>query len=248
MVESVQRRGFKPDLSKGEGSEGVVLGRVSVGDVRKGDEVVIRGVVLDQFKGCPRETGYFEGRVVELGNESLSVHVDGNFVKRFGEEEEELLDEEGILTLEKTQINEIFVKTLPPAVLKSNIVFTPAKAKTEAPVTPASKPEVVPVEKPKQTKEEKQKIISSFLQTQRKNLLKRIKRQMEYYFSDKNFPKDDFLQKEVASNGCVSFDVLLTFNKLKDMGATKDLIIESIADSEVCTLNSDKTGVLKSSK
>lgn len=58
---------------------------------------------------------------------------------------------------------------------------------------------------------------------------------MEYYFGDKNYPNDEFLQKEVAKSkdGSVPLKIFLTFNKIKKMNGTEELIREALKDSKI---------------
>ena len=60
---------------------------------------------------------------------------------------------------------------------------------------------------------------------------KQLLRQIEYYFSDANFPKDKFLQAEVAKSeeGWVGLSVIAGFNKVKSL--VPDGSIETIASA-----------------
>ena len=52
-----------------------------------------------------------------------------------------------------------------------------------------------------------------------------VLRQIEYYFSDSNFPKDKFLMAEVAKSeeGWVDLTTIANFNKVKQMVPSQDL-------------------------
>ena len=83
-----------------------------------------------------------------------------------------------------------------------------------------------------------------------KQLLKNIKDQVEFYFSDANLNRDKYLMKLVGHNGnnYVPLDVLLSFNQLKQMNATVKLLQKSLTDSEVLHLNKDMTAVKRRKK
>ena len=96
-------------------------------------------------------------------------------------------------------------------------------------------------------KKERELNIAKFNKNQRNNHLKRIKKQMEYYFGDKNYYQDKYLLDAVSKseNGFVPISDFMTFNKLVRMRATENLIIEAIKESEIWELNSENTGVRK---
>lgn len=72
--------------------------------------------------------------------------------------------------------------------------------------------------------------------------LAKILRQLEYYFSDSNLPSDKFLQAKMKENeeGYVDISVLLTFNRLKNLGATTEAIVASLKTSSL--LATDEAG------
>lgn len=72
--------------------------------------------------------------------------------------------------------------------------------------------------------------------------LAKILRQLEYYFSDSNLPSDKFLQMKMKENeeGYVDISVLLTFNRLKNLGATTESIVSSLKSSSL--LATDEAG------
>jgi len=65
----------------------------------------------------------------------------------------------------------------------------------------------------------------------------KLKRQLEYYFGDINYPRDKFMRAKAAeNNGYIPIAVLLTFNRIKE--STSDLhlvteLLKSIPDLEV---------------
>ena len=60
---------------------------------------------------------------------------------------------------------------------------------------------------------------------------RQLLRQIEYYFSDSNFPKDKFLMAEVAKSeeGWVELSTIANFNKVKQMVPSQELPV--IADA-----------------
>lgn len=69
--------------------------------------------------------------------------------------------------------------------------------------------------------------------------LAKILRQLEYYFGDSNLPSDKFLKAKMKENeeGYVDISVLLTFNRLKDLGATTEAIVSSLKSSSLLAAN-----------
>ena len=67
-------------------------------------------------------------------------------------------------------------------------------------------------------------------------LLKKVKEQIEFYFSDSNYPTDKFMREEAAKDreNYISLDVMLRFKKLKALTTDKSVIATAIADSD-CT-------------
>lgn len=73
------------------------------------------------------------------------------------------------------------------------------------------------------------------------NSNQKVLRQLEYYFSDSNLPKDRFLRKEMAKNEdqYVDVDVLLAFNKMKSLGATKEQVNAVVKNSALLSCDPD---------
>jgi lupus La protein len=68
----------------------------------------------------------------------------------------------------------------------------------------------------------------------------KVLKQIEYYFGDVNLQRDKFLQDEMKKDhGWVPFDVLLTFNRLKQLTSDKALIAAAVKDSEVVDVSED---------
>ncbi|KAK6090463.1 hypothetical protein P3W45_000560 [Vairimorpha bombi] len=70
--------------------------------------------------------------------------------------------------------------------------------------------------------------------------LDKIKKQVEFYFSDANFRVDAFMkQQSLLNNGYIPIDTILTFKKMKELKASKESVIESLSDSTVVELKDD---------
>lgn len=73
----------------------------------------------------------------------------------------------------------------------------------------------------------------------------KVKRQVEFYFSDSNFRKDTFLRGKAAEDpdGYVSIDVLLTFNRLKSLTTDPEVIVSALSDSATLDVNAEKKAI-----
>ncbi|KAF9762355.1 Lupus La like protein B [Nosema granulosis] len=68
----------------------------------------------------------------------------------------------------------------------------------------------------------------------------KIKKQIEFYFSDANFRVDTFLrQQALLNNGYVPIETILTFKKMKQLGATIESVKEAVEDSKVVECKDD---------
>jgi len=69
----------------------------------------------------------------------------------------------------------------------------------------------------------------------------RVFRQIEFYFSDSNLPKDKFLLKETKSNeeGWVSLQLISTFKKMRDYGATVEGLAAAARTSEFLAVDDE---------
>jgi hypothetical protein len=77
-------------------------------------------------------------------------------------------------------------------------------------------------------------------------LLAKLRKQIEYYFSDYNFRSDKFLRHKAAedADGFVVLDVLLTFNKIKALQVVDPKVLaRALEDSEELELSEDGTSV-----
>merc|ERR1712129_627736 len=71
----------------------------------------------------------------------------------------------------------------------------------------------------------------------------KIQKQLEYYFSSQNMDSDSFLRESMDGNGWVHIDVIMAFNRMNVLGATKELLVEAAFHStniEVDTKNPDR--------
>lgn len=75
-----------------------------------------------------------------------------------------------------------------------------------------------PDEKPSKPQLEKH---AAFARNQAINLMNAAIKQLEFYFSDKNYEKDVYLKKHAADrNGWVAVDELMQFNKMRELMKT----------------------------
>lgn len=56
--------------------------------------------------------------------------------------------------------------------------------------------------------------------------LARIRYQVEYYFGDKNFIRDRYLQEQMTVDRYVPITVILEFPRMKQLGASADLVVQ----------------------
>lgn len=70
--------------------------------------------------------------------------------------------------------------------------------------------------------------------------LEKIKKQVEFYFSDANFRIDAFMkQQSLLNNGYIPIDTILTFKKMKDLNADKESVKKSLSNSTVVEIKED---------
>lgn len=76
--------------------------------------------------------------------------------------------------------------------------------------------------------------------------LKKLKEQIEFYFSDSNYAKDKFMNARAAENdGFIPISALLTFKRLQAMNATLESIKEAVKDSKVVETKDDSLKKIK---
>jgi hypothetical protein len=75
------------------------------------------------------------------------------------------------------------------------------------------------------------------------DLSAKILKQVDYYFSDSNYPKDKFLRTRAKQNphGYIPVDVLTTFNRLKELTTDVGVIAHALKSSTMVELNDDST-------
>ncbi len=61
-----------------------------------------------------------------------------------------------------------------------------------------------------------------------------IKKQIEYYFSDKNLSKDKFFHNKISADkeGWVDISFIMNCNKVKQLSTVQEEIVEAINESE----------------
>lgn len=70
--------------------------------------------------------------------------------------------------------------------------------------------------------------------------IEKIRKQVEFYFSDSNYRIDAFMRSECARNdGWFPISTLLRFKRLSSLNATIDAIREALKESEVVEINDD---------
>ena len=74
---------------------------------------------------------------------------------------------------------------------------------------------------------------------------KEIRKQIEYYLSDMNLETDEFFYKVISNEkeGYLDLEYIMQCNKVKKAGWDKNMIIDSIKDSELIELNPEKTKI-----
>ncbi|KAL3308610.1 hypothetical protein Ciccas_012857, partial [Cichlidogyrus casuarinus] len=63
--------------------------------------------------------------------------------------------------------------------------------------------------------------------------IQRIKHQVEFYFSDRNLKKDDYLRRQLSEDASLSIQALLDFPRMKQLGANTELLKKSLYNSTV---------------
>jgi len=75
------------------------------------------------------------------------------------------------------------------------------------------------------------------------DLNSKILKQVEFYFSDSNFPRDKFLRAQAALNeeGYVPIATLSTFNRMKELTTDSKVVAAALKTSKVVEVNADGT-------
>lgn len=68
-----------------------------------------------------------------------------------------------------------------------------------------------------------------------------VRKQVEFYFSDSNYPKDKFLRSQAAQNdgGWVPINIISTFTRMKKISEDIELIKEALKESTVLEVSAD---------
>ncbi|CAH8447688.1 unnamed protein product [Schistosoma margrebowiei] len=70
--------------------------------------------------------------------------------------------------------------------------------------------------------------------------LSRIRNQIEYYFGDRNFTRDRYLQEKMTVDGYVPLEVILNFPRMKQLDASENLIIQACCNSSVVEIDAGR--------
>ena len=89
------------------------------------------------------------------------------------------------------------------------------------------------------------KASSSPYQPPSEEIVEKIRSQVEFYMSDENLAKDAFLLKHVRRHkeGFVNLKLITSFKKVKNLTKDYRVVGESLCDSDVLVMNSEKTKV-----
>ena len=63
---------------------------------------------------------------------------------------------------------------------------------------------------------------------------------MEFYFSDKSFFKDKFLQSQKDEDGYISMSQIMAFNKMKQIGADINVVASALESRPLTNVDFDK--------
>merc|ERR1712003_596104 len=75
-----------------------------------------------------------------------------------------------------------------------------------------------------------------------------IQKQLEYYFSTKNMNEDQYLRAVMDDEGWVTIETILTFKRMKHLGATKELVTEAAFHSTAIEVDSKNTERIRMDK
>lgn len=86
---------------------------------------------------------------------------------------------------------------------------------------------------------------TSYKRRRTKKIVKDIKQQIEFYFSDANLCRDKFMLNLVGPNGdkYVLLDVLRSFNQMKQLSVNICLLQKAVLSSDILQLNQEKNAV-----
>ncbi|KAL5714524.1 hypothetical protein ACHQM5_016472 [Ranunculus cassubicifolius] len=72
------------------------------------------------------------------------------------------------------------------------------------------------------------------------SLSDKIRKQIEYYFSDENLERDFYLRGKMDEEGWVDVDLIAKFKRITYMTKDVSLILEALQDSNVVEINGEK--------
>ncbi|XP_014666201.1 PREDICTED: la-related protein 7-like [Priapulus caudatus] len=83
------------------------------------------------------------------------------------------------------------------------------------------------------------------LRKRNKKLMRDIRQQMEFYFSDSNLAKDRFMKEQLnnAEDGYIDLSIFTRFNKIRSMTVDLTVLAESLQSSDILQVSDDKTKV-----
>jgi lupus La protein len=69
----------------------------------------------------------------------------------------------------------------------------------------------------------------------------KVLKQIEFYFSDSNFPRDKFLRAEASKDpqGFVNIETIASFNRIKQITTDNDLIVAALRTSPSLEVSED---------
>ncbi|CAH8480870.1 unnamed protein product [Heterobilharzia americana] len=70
--------------------------------------------------------------------------------------------------------------------------------------------------------------------------LSRIRNQIEYYFGDRNFTRDRYLQEKMTDDGYVPLKVIIEFPRMKQLEASANTIIQACCNSSVVEIDASR--------
>ncbi|KAJ8907565.1 hypothetical protein NDN08_007676 [Rhodosorus marinus] len=84
--------------------------------------------------------------------------------------------------------------------------------------------------------------------SEKSELQDKVKRQVEYYFSDVNLPKDKFLKGKVSDdpNGYVDLSIIISFNRMDQLKVSVEDTAKALESSEILQLSEDRQRVKRS--
>lgn len=82
----------------------------------------------------------------------------------------------------------------------------------------------------------------------KKSKLNDIRKQIEFYFSDANLSKNRYMKTLLDKSEYVLLTVLMTFNRLKEMGATQEEVVKSLSKSTMIEVSPDEQSIRRTTE